>query len=61
MFSHNTMGHVARGLGNNDVGAVLKQVTKISNVFARGTTLFDTVIQWQQMAHPGAKRDALPC
>jgi len=55
------MGHVARGLGNNDVGAVLKQVTKISNVFARGTTLFDTVIQWQQMAHPGAKRDALPC
>jgi len=35
MFSHNTMGHVARGLGNNDVGAVLKQVVKIKLLFFR--------------------------
>jgi len=30
------MGHMARDVGNNDVDAVLKQVVKISNVFARG-------------------------
>jgi len=30
------MGHMARGVGNNDVGAVLKQVVNISDVFARG-------------------------
>jgi len=29
------MSHVARGVGTDDVGAVLKQVVKISNVFAR--------------------------
>jgi len=30
-----TMGHMARGIGNNNVGAVLKQLVNISNVFAR--------------------------
>ena len=30
------MVHMARGDGNKDVGVVLKQVVKISNVFARG-------------------------
>jgi len=30
------IGPVERGVGNVDVGAVLKQVVKISNVFARG-------------------------
>jgi len=35
------MGHVARGVGNIHVGAVLKQVVKTSNEFA---TLFDRVI-----------------
>jgi len=29
------MGHTARGVGNIDVGAVLKQVVEISNVFIR--------------------------
>jgi len=29
------------GYGNNDVGAVLKHLVKISNVFTRGATLFD--------------------
>jgi len=29
------MSHMARGVFNDDVGAVLKQVVKISNVFAR--------------------------
>jgi len=27
---------MTRGVGNNDVGAVLQQVVEISNVFARG-------------------------
>jgi len=38
------MGHMARGVGNNDVGAVLKQVVNISDVFARDATLFDFVV-----------------
>jgi len=29
------MVHMARGVGNNDVGVVLKQAVKISNKFAR--------------------------
>jgi len=29
------MGHMARGVGNNDVGAMLKQVVNISHAFAR--------------------------
>jgi len=29
------MVHMARGVGNNDVGVVLNQAVKISNVFAR--------------------------
>jgi len=29
-------GHTAHGVGNSKVGAVLKQVVNISNVFARG-------------------------
>ena len=37
------MGYVALGVGSIDVGAVLKQVTAISNVFARGATLFGLV------------------
>jgi len=35
------MGHIARGIGNVHVGAVLKQVVKTSNEFA---TLYDCVI-----------------
>jgi len=27
--------HIARGVGNNDVGGVLQQIVEISNVFAR--------------------------
>jgi len=30
------MGHMVLGVGSNDVGAVLKQVINISNVFTRG-------------------------
>jgi len=30
------VSHVVRGVGNNDVGAMLKQVVKISNVLTRG-------------------------
>jgi len=37
------MGHTARGVGSNTVGAVLKQVVKMSNVFVRGATLFGFV------------------
>ena len=40
LFSYN----VARGVGNVDVDAVLQQVARISNVFARGRTLFDFVL-----------------
>jgi len=32
----NIMGHTARGVDNNDVGAVLQQVIKVSSVFSRG-------------------------
>ena len=34
-FVDDIIGHMAHGVGNNNVGAVLKQVAKISNVFAR--------------------------
>jgi len=37
------MGHVGTCV-DNMVGAVLKQKVKISNVFARGATLFDLVV-----------------
>ena len=46
--------NIVRGVGNNDVGAVLQQVVKISNVFAGAATLSDCRrMQWQQMAHRG--------
>ena len=38
------MHHMARGVGNIDVSAVLKQVVEISNVFARTITLFDFIV-----------------
>jgi len=38
------MGHTARGAGNIDVGAALQQIVKMSNVFATGATLFDSVV-----------------
>ena len=43
MACFHIMGHMARSIGNNDVGAILKQVVKISNVCARGATLFNFV------------------
>jgi len=47
-------GHTAHGVGNSKVGAVLKQVVNISNVFARGRHVWLCHrIQWQQMAHRG--------
>jgi len=44
---------MAHGVGNNDVGAVLKQISlvKISNVFARGATLFDSVVVYTMAAN----------
>jgi len=39
-----TMGRTARGVDNDDVGALLKQLVNISNVFARCATLFDFVV-----------------
>jgi len=49
------MGRIARGVGNNDVGAVLKQVVKISNAFARGrhAVWLCRRILSQQMVHRG--------
>jgi len=44
------MSHTARVVGSNNVGAVLQQVGKISNVFARGATLFHFVV-----VHNGSK------
>jgi len=53
------MGRMARGVGNNDVDAVLKQVVKISNAFARGATLFDFVaVYYRSKWCTGAKCDA---
>jgi len=34
----------ARGVGNNDVGALLQQVVTISNVFNMGARLFKSVV-----------------
>jgi len=34
MFLHN-QPYMAHGVGNNDMGAVMQQVVKISNIFAR--------------------------
>jgi len=49
---------MARVVGNNDVGAVLQQVDKISNVFARGAMLFDfLVVHNGSNGAPGAKCD----
>jgi len=36
------MGHLERGVGNVDVGAVLQHV--ISNIFARGRRVYDFVV-----------------
>jgi len=44
------MGHMVRGVGSNDVGAVLKQEISISNVFTRGASLVDFVV-----VHSGSK------
>ena len=50
--SFHIMGHMVHGVGNTDVGAVLQQVVKTSNIFARGAMLFDCRrIQWQQIVH----------
>jgi len=38
------MGHMAGDVSSIDVGAMLKQTVKISNRFARDTTLFDIVV-----------------
>jgi len=52
------MGHMARGVGNNEVGAVLKQAIKISNVFNRSATLFDFVVVYSGSKwRTGAKCD----
>ena len=40
------MGPVARGVGNIDVGTVLKRVVKIVNVFARRHHIDCRPIQW---------------
>jgi len=55
------MGCMTRGIGNNDMGAVLKQVVKISNVFTRGATLFDFVVvynsrKWRIDGKAGCRR-----
>jgi len=52
-------GPTARGVGNINVSAVLKQVAKISNVFARGrhAVWLCRRIQWLQTANPGAQSD----
>ena len=55
------MGPTAHGVGNNDAGAVVKQVVEISNIFARGRhgVCILLYIQWQQMAHRG-QRSVMP-
>jgi len=52
-------GHVASGIGNNDVGAVQKQVVNISDVFDGDLTLFDCVVVYS--GGPGTKCDAFDC
>jgi len=49
------MGNMARGVGSNDVGGVLKQVVKTSNVIARvrHAPLLCPHMQWQQIVHRG--------
>ena len=51
------MFHTARLIVSNTVGAVLKQVVKICNVFVPGTTLFDFVIIYST----GVKFDVYDC
>jgi len=47
---------MACGVGNIDADAVLKQLVKPSNVFARGATLFDIVVVYSGVAAYGAPR-----
>jgi len=51
-----TMGHMVHGVGNIDMSAVLKEVVKITNVFARGLRAVRLVYN-RSTLHTEAKSD----
>jgi len=54
--------HMASGVGNIDVGDMLKQVVIISNIFTRGATLFNFVVIYSgSKLQTGAKFDVYNC